>query len=96
MAERMLLPIEITGSTEPLELGVPLVGPTRPRASDVTVEMREFIKSDDVASHMNRHDRANRHLDIHPDRAAGYAEPLSVRAASRKRESGFVVAVRPH
>jgi hypothetical protein len=57
----------------------------------VTVEIRKlsFIKSDDVASHRNRHDRADRHLDMHPDRAVGYAEPLSVRAASRKSESGF-------
>lgn len=42
MAEQMLLPIVITGFTELLELGVPLVGQTRPRASDVTVEMREL------------------------------------------------------
>jgi hypothetical protein len=42
MAERMLRPIETTGFTELLELGVPLVGPTPPRASDVTVEIREL------------------------------------------------------
>jgi hypothetical protein len=42
MAERMLLPIVITGFTELLELGVLPVGQTRPRASDVTVEMREL------------------------------------------------------
>ena len=42
MAEQMLLPTVITGFTELLELGVLLVGQTRPRASDVTVEMSEL------------------------------------------------------
>jgi len=42
MPERMLLPTVITGFTELLELGVLLVGQTRPRASDVTIEMREL------------------------------------------------------
>jgi hypothetical protein len=42
MAEQMLLTIVITGFTKLLELGVPLVDQTRPRASDVTVEMREL------------------------------------------------------
>jgi hypothetical protein len=42
MAERMVLPIVITGFTELLELGVLPVGQTRPRASDVTVDMREL------------------------------------------------------
>jgi hypothetical protein len=41
MAEQMLLPILITGFTELLELDIPRVGQTRPRASDVTVEMKE-------------------------------------------------------
>jgi hypothetical protein len=67
MAEQMLLPIVITGFTELLELGVPLVGQTRPRASDVTVEMRSS-QIHDVASDRNKHDRADRRLDIHPDR----------------------------